>query len=88
MSDTTHTNHDNTINFMYFMSNFPYRFIHEVWSGTIADHLESKFINACNLYNKSNFGFLYWFYELDYDNQTTLLNWVNANYKSYSHLKL
>jgi len=88
MSNKTHPNHDNTINLVYFMSNFPYKFIHEIWSGTIADHLESKFINMCNLYGKSNFGFLYWFYELDNDNQNILLTWVNDNYKAFSHLKL
>lgn len=80
-------NHDNTINFIYFISNFPHGFIKEIWKGAQAEHLENKFISMCQKYQKSNFGFLYWFYELDSENQEKLLNWVNENYTAFSHLK-
>lgn len=84
----TGINHDQTINFLYFMSNFPHNFIYEVWTGSIADHFQSKFLGLCNRFERSDIAFLRWFYELDTDHQRTLLNWVNSNYKSHSHLKI
>lgn len=86
--NTASINHDQTINFMYFISNYSHNFIHEVWAGSIADHLKNKFDSLCSRYQRSDFAFLKWFYELDYSNQTTLLNWINSNYKAFSHLKI
>jgi hypothetical protein len=83
MDTPTHTNHDNTINFMYFISNYPQGFIKTIFSGYMANHLESKFLGFCNRYGRSDLAFLSWFYELDGTNQRKLLEWVNANYKAF-----
>jgi hypothetical protein len=82
------TKHDNTINFVYFMHNYPHGFIFQVWSGSLAEHFNNKFNNLCERHKKSNTAFLHFFTELDTDNQNILLTWVNANYKAFSQLNL
>lgn len=82
------TNHDNTINFMYFISNYPHEFILKVWEGSLGEHLNTKFIMYCNKYERSDLALLKWFYELDFENQTILLSWVNENYKAFKQLTL
>lgn len=75
--------HNNTKNFMYFISNYPHGFIQQIWSGSsLANHLESKFLGFCSRYGRSDLAFLLWFYELDGGNQDILLEWVDTNYKS------
>jgi hypothetical protein len=81
-------NQDNTINFMYFISNYSQNFIFKIWSGHIANHFQSKFTNLCERYQRSDLAFLHWFYELSTDNQNILLNWVNQNYCASQSLKL
>lgn len=72
-----------TLNFLYFTMNFKYNFIEEVWSGSIASHLRSKFTQ---LYEKRG-NFMDWFCELDRDNQEILLRWVEENYLAFKSFK-
>jgi hypothetical protein len=76
-----------TINFMYFITNYQYGFIHQVWQGTLADHLQSKFLNLCERYGRSDFALVSFFYELGRDNQIKLLDWVDENYVGFRELK-
>lgn len=78
---------NSTINFMYFISNYPDRFIYKIWQGSMADHLHGKFSNYCERRGRSDAGFLAWFYDLDHRNQKLLLQWVNANYVSFKEYK-
>jgi hypothetical protein len=81
-----------TINFCYFTGNFPSDFINQVWKGEtlLADHLNSKFTS---IMNRENLGyasynvFMKWFFELDEENKTKLVNWVNENYNSQLDLE-
>ena len=84
------TRHDNTINFMYFMSNYRQGFIFDVWKddSRLATHLNNKFTVFCYESESSASAFVKWFYDLDRDNQCKLLEWVNENYKSFSNLTL
>jgi hypothetical protein len=67
------TTTQSTINFMYWLMNYNYGFIAEVWSDEpwLASHLNEKFKGRT---------ILNWFFELDTDNKRKLVNWVNENY--------
>ncbi len=71
-----------TLNFIYFISNFPYGFIKSVWDFdlSLANHFQTKFNAKSENGFVSESGFLSWFYELSSDHQMTLINWVNKNY--------
>ena len=77
--------HLKTVNFMYFICNYPYKFIDSVWSDEpmLVNHLTIKFGSFCERHGSMG-GFVNWFMELDRTNQTKLLNWVEDNYKGIS----
>jgi hypothetical protein len=81
-------NHDNTINFMYFLTNHPHDFIKKIWPDYIGDHIQSKFLGYCKRHTTTRNAIVDLFYELDRENQRIMLNWINENYKSFSDLKL
>lgn len=60
--------------------NYPNGFINKVWSGTIANHLQSKFNNCYD--NVGSSGAFYRFYsQLDNENRTILIEWIINNHK-------
>ena len=78
------TNSNSTINFMYFMFNFPSGFISKVWTGTMVSHLESKWLASHERYKSPTLAFSQWFMELDQHNKTKLLDWIEENYSAVS----
>jgi len=71
------------INLVYFSANFQPNFIHYVWSGHLADHLESKFLMFVAQSKKDycDFNaFFRWFLSLDSTNQKILCDWIQTNY--------
>lgn len=63
-----------TMNFYYFLNNFPRNFIQKVWSGALANHLESKFKDG---------NIVRFIAELDKENKEIFIKWIENNY-SYS----
>lgn len=60
--------------------NFNQNFISEVWSGSLATHLQSKFYNCYTIHGAN--GAFYTFYtQLDEGNRKLLVNYILANYK-------
>jgi hypothetical protein len=88
MDTTSTTNHDNTINFMYFLTNHPYNFIQKIWSPLLAQHFQSKFESYCKKHPTTRNAIVDLFYEMDRDNQRIFLKWINENYNAFSDLKL
>lgn len=79
-------NSESTINFMYFIHNFPYNFIEKVWGedSNLCNHLESKWRGLIT--SGDDYGYIYFlkfFMDLSKDNKTILLEWVEKNYKSF-----
>lgn len=84
MKDT----HKSTINFIYFIANFPPNFINKIWAddSKMRDHLNEKF-NSIVTDTAQNLGkFMLWFYDLDQKNQIKLLEWVDENYLASNKL--
>lgn len=82
--------HKATVNFMYFVYNFPCEFIDEVWEDNdrIKNHLIDKFDGHFIKANgNSVYCFLNWFMELDEDNKEKLLSWIDDNYLAHTFLK-
>jgi len=64
-----------------FSFNYPHNFVALVWgTGTTADHLQSKFMNCYDAHG-ARAVFNSFYMQLDRENQKTLLNWIDANYK-------
>jgi hypothetical protein len=74
------------VNLMYFMSNFPANFISECWvdKPNIIEHLKDKFKTYSEKYRTASQGFPSFFYDLDRENQTKLVNWINENYFAFT----
>jgi hypothetical protein len=65
---------------MMFGFNYSHNFISEVWNGSLAIHLQSKFDNCYKKYG--SIGVFSMFYtQLDNENREQLVNWILANYK-------
>jgi hypothetical protein len=62
-----------------FSFNYPHNFIHSVWKGTTATHLQNKFIDCYDKHGTEAV-FNTFYLHLDAGNQTMLLNWIDANY--------
>ena len=63
-----------TINFMYFIFNYPQDFIQKVWSDEqwLAKHIEDKWSGYHKQYGNPTLAFNKWFMELDRANQNKL----------------
>jgi len=77
-----------TINWMYFLYNFPHDFIKKCWESNprLIEHMEAKLSAARHIEGKnyvSSGAMCRFFMDLDRDNQLILLNWVNINYKAF-----
>ena len=74
-----------TINFMYFANNFPHDWIELVWSDNphMGRHLQEKW-HALTQSNEfgGTLNFFRLFMQLDDSNKTTLLTWIEENYKN------
>lgn len=68
-----------TRNFVMFALNYPHRFIHSVWTGRMADHLQSKFDMYYNYVGSSGV-MVKFFCELDTQNQQKLTDFINDYY--------
>jgi hypothetical protein len=62
-----------------FSFNYPHNFISLAFTGSMANHLQSKF-NGFYSDHGSKAVFNVFYMSLDSENQTTLLNWIDANY--------
>lgn len=60
--------------------NYEHNFISKVWSGSLVNHLQSKF-NDCYLKYGSIGVFSMFYTQLDNGNREQLVNWILANYK-------
>ena len=76
------TKTDAMINFAYFTANFTYNFINECWKDDpIMEHIMEKFVSTAGDGVCVSCGdFLRFFFGLDKENQTKLVNWIDANY--------
>lgn len=81
--------HKSTINFMYFIANFPLNFINKVWADSpeMRDHLTTKYNNIVKNPDYNIEKFVMWFYDLDQKNKVKLLQWVDKNYLASNTLK-
>jgi hypothetical protein len=79
------TNNESTINFMYFIYNFPYKFYEKVWEDEpwLAKHLQEKWYYYQEKASNTADGFIKWFMELDMKNRNKLLDWVEKNYNAF-----
>lgn len=72
-------------NLIYFGFNYPHNFIQKAFEGKVSnthiDHLWHKFEGMYDTYG-SRAVFTMFFVNLDNENQETLLNWINENYKN------
>jgi hypothetical protein len=85
---TTH-DHDNTINFMYFLTNHSTNdFVLKIWTNYLGAHFQSKFLYYVEKHKSTKLAIIDLFFELDRDNQRIFLDWINKNYSSFSDLKL
>lgn len=87
MSNST-TNHDNTINFMYFLTNHDNDFILKVWPNYLGAHFQSKFLYYVEKHKSTKLAIVDLFFELDRDNQRIFLTWINENYSAFRDLKI
>jgi len=60
--------------------NYEYKFIENVWSGSLANHLRDKFSMYCQKYNNSQTGFMYLYTSLSQDNRQMLINHILKTY--------
>lgn len=65
--------------FVLYGYNFESGFIQKVWSGTLADHLQSKFNDFYNRYGAAQVFFKF-YTELSIENQHKLANYITENY--------
>jgi hypothetical protein len=74
------------INFAYFTANFTPNFIAKCWADDehLINHLETKFMSEAKNGFMSIQGFMNFFFNLDRENQTKLVLWINENY-SYTY---
>ena len=73
---------------MFFIYNFPYNFIEQIWAGDegLINHLKGKFNYAYN--SKGAYGCIPAFYgELDMNNRKKMMQWVMDNYNDEQKLK-
>ena len=69
--------------FSLFTYNWQVGFIHVIWEDDdhMADHLKNKFDQQEKNGVITSGGFMNWFMELDGDNQSKLITWIDENYK-------
>ena len=65
---------------MMFGFNYPNGFINQVWSGSVANHLQSKFNSFYDSVG-SKAVFQVFYTSLDNENREILINWILTNYK-------
>lgn len=72
------------INFAYFTANFrSLDFIEELWPGFMGEHFRNKIHSIQRSIKASHISvevFMKFFFELSYDNQVLLVNWIEKNY--------
>ena len=56
--------------------NYEYKFIYNIWDGSLAEHLNNKFSMYCKRYNNSQTAFMYLYTSLSQDNRKMLINYI------------
>lgn len=61
--------------------NFEHNFLLSAFKGSIANHLQSKFLNLCEIKKDSQSAFMRLYTELDNENRKVLINYILDNYE-------